>query len=188
MSVVITLTSATLSAAHSSTVRTLWPTSRPMSQRKASSRSIAPRSGGVRRARHQQQDVDVGAEVQLAAPVASHRNQRPGDHRGDRVRAPRLAQHHIDERRPGMHQRLDRLLGEEAGLQLLVRLAQQLTPGRARPLRLGEQGRQALQPGPAGIGGRGGQRFLEEIDVSGGHGRAQCTRRSAAPSVSTSCP
>ncbi len=141
---------------------------------------------GIWRARHQQQDVDVGAEMQLAAPIASHRDQRPGDHRGDGVRAPGFSQHHIDQRRPGMHQGLDRLFGQEAGLQLLVGLAQQLAPCRARALRLGKQGWQALQPGPAGIGGRGGQGFLEEIDVSGGHGRPQWTRRSAAPSVSTS--
>ncbi|MHB8815978.1 MAG: hypothetical protein ACYDAE_22330 [Steroidobacteraceae bacterium] len=103
------------------------------------------------------------------------------------MRAPRLAQHDIDERRASVYQRLDRLVREEAGFQLLVRLAKLFPPCGRRPVRLGEQRRQALQPGPAGFDGRGGQRFVEEVDVAGGHG-TQCTRRSADPSVSTSWP
>ena len=78
ISVVMTPTSAALSCAHSSTVRTLWPTSRPMSQRNVTKRLDALRPAALGRARGtQQQDVDVGAAVQLAAAVAADRHERP---------------------------------------------------------------------------------------------------------------
>src|SRR6185312_6965181 len=83
----------------------------------------------VRCARYEEQDVDVGAEMQLTAAVATDRDERPGDHGCNRVRAPGLPQRHVDERRARVHQCLDRLVGEETGFQLLMRLAQQLTPG-----------------------------------------------------------
>src|SRR2546430_16548870 len=56
-------------------------------------RAAAARVG---RARREQQDVDVGAGVELRAPVAAHRHQSPAGKRGA-VAAPRLAQHRIDE-------------------------------------------------------------------------------------------
>jgi hypothetical protein len=77
ISVVITPTSAALSSAHSSTVRTLWPTSRLMSQRNVTTRSTMPRpaSSGVSGTRYQ--DVDVGMRMQLTAAVAADRRERP---------------------------------------------------------------------------------------------------------------
>ena len=61
-SVVITPTSAALSSAHCSTVRTLWPTSRPMSQRKVTSAFDARRARRRRgAAAAPAQDVDVGS-------------------------------------------------------------------------------------------------------------------------------
>ena len=118
----------------------------------------APRR--VRRSRHEQQDVDVGSGVQLAAAVTPDRDQGPGL-RGA-VPAPGLAQRRVDERRARVHQVLDGLLGDEARLQLLVPLAQQLTPG-GRLVRGGELCRQSRQQRPGDGGGRGGARFLEQL-------------------------
>ncbi len=60
----------------SSTVRTLWPTSRPMSQRKVRKclQRLAP--GVVVLARQQDHDVDVRARMELAASVTADGHQR----------------------------------------------------------------------------------------------------------------
>ena len=66
--------------------------------------------------------------MQLTAAVAADGGERPGRMRCA-VQAPRLAQHRIDERGARVHERLDRLLGEEALFQLFVSAAQELPPG-----------------------------------------------------------
>src|SRR4029077_12331213 len=88
----------------------------------------------VRRLRHEQQDVDVGAGVQLATPVATYRDQCPLWKRGA-VSAPRLAQHRIDERGARLDELLDRLRGEEARLELLLGRAQEIPPRQTLTLR-----------------------------------------------------
>ena len=121
MSVVITPTSATLSSAHSSTVRTLWPTSRLMSQRKVTTRSTTPRPASSGARGHQDQDVDVGMRMQFAAAVTADRRQRPVVVAGGQLRAPDLAQDGVDELGARVHQRLDRLVGAETLGQFGVR-------------------------------------------------------------------
>ena len=109
----MTLTLPTLSSAHSATVRTLCPTSRPMSHRKVTSRSTAALPVASGALRHQQQDVDVRGRVQLATAVAADGHQGPVGVVGA-VALPGLAQHRIHQRCARVHQLLDRLLGEEA--------------------------------------------------------------------------
>ena len=139
-------------------------------------RAAAARVG---RARREQQDVDVGAGVELRAPVAAHCHQSPAGKRGA-VAAPRLAQHRIDERGARVDELLDGLRGEEARLELLVGRAQQLAPrGRLAPG--GEPCRESLEQRPGDRRGRGGTRFLEQPGVPGTHVRAASdARRSRA--------
>ena len=66
--------------------------------------------------------------MQLTTAIAADGGERPGDVRRT-VQAPGFAEHRIDERGTRVHERLDRLFGEEALLELLVRAAQQLAPG-----------------------------------------------------------
>ena len=78
-SAVCTVTSARAIATHSSTVRTLEPISRPMSQQAVMKRSVAwrMRSRPLRAVAGQEhQHVDVGVREQLAAAVAADRDQR----------------------------------------------------------------------------------------------------------------
>ncbi len=84
---------------------------------------------GLRRLRREQQHVDIRAGMKLAASVTADRYQRPAGAGCGAVRAPGLRERRVDERGAGVHQRLDRLLGEEAALELLVCLAQELAPG-----------------------------------------------------------
>jgi hypothetical protein len=78
------------------------------------------------RAVHEQQDVDVRARLQLAAAVAADGHQRRGAQRRAAIGAPELLQEPINQLRARVHQRLDRLIGKEADLELLVRLGKQL--------------------------------------------------------------
>ena len=86
--------------------------------------------------------------MQLGAAVAADRDQRPGIAGAAELRLPKLAQHRIDERGARMHQAFNRLFGEEAHLQVIVCLVQQLAIGDGRALRFGEQRRQARQHRP----------------------------------------
>ena len=70
-------------------------------------------AGGVGWLRHEQQYVDVGSGVQLAAAIAADRHQRPCV-ASEAVGAPRLAQHGVDQRGTRMHQLLDRFFREKA--------------------------------------------------------------------------
>ncbi len=74
--VVCTVMSCAASAMHSSIVRTLWPTSRPMSHSVPISSSILRASDPSAADGQQDQQIDVGAGKQLAATVAAHRGQR----------------------------------------------------------------------------------------------------------------
>ena len=66
-----------------------------------------------------------------------------------------------------MHEVLDRLLGEEAPLQLVVRLAQQLAAGGSVGAG-GEQRRQARQQRPGSRGQRAGGLF-QDLSIAGTH-------------------
>ena len=95
------------------------------------------------------------AGMQLAAAVAAHGQQRePSGERRVELLAPGDAQQQVDELRPGAHQHLDRFLGEEALLQLFLRLRDRLAEGGGRVLLLGELRRQALEQRPVERGRR----------------------------------
>ena len=122
-SVVATPRSASASCRQSSIVRTLWPVSRPMSQRKVRKRS----SGAVQAAfvalRQQHHHVDVGAGQELAAAVAAD---------GDAARARPVAPPACScqarttsastSARAIAHQRLDRFVRLEASREFAVAL------------------------------------------------------------------
>ena len=96
-------------------VRTLWPTSRPMSQRKARKRSSARRPRRSRALRQQDHDVDVGTGMQLAAAVAADRDQRRRSRRpAPRAGARRASRSASTSARAIAHQRLDGSSAPEA--------------------------------------------------------------------------
>jgi hypothetical protein len=65
-----------------------------------------------------------------------------------------------------VHQSLNRLLGEEARLQVIVRLAQKVAKRGGRTLRLGEQRRQPREQRPWRAAGRARMSVLDEIHVN----------------------
>ena len=87
-------------------------------------------AGLVERRRDEDEDVDIGAGVQFAAAVAADRDQRPVGVVPHELRAPGFDERDIDELRACEHQRLDRLLGAEARVELGLRLAQGRGVGR----------------------------------------------------------
>ena len=92
-----------------------------MSQRNVTTRSTTPRPGVVGRGGHEDQDVDVGVRMQLAAAVAADRRERPAFVAGGQLRAPHFAQDGVDELGARVHQHFHRLVGAEALGELGVR-------------------------------------------------------------------
>ncbi len=121
---------------------------------------------GIRRLWNQQQDVDIGTGVQLPAAVAPDGHQRPIIELCQRLGSPGLPQNCIDECRACVDQVLDRFLGEESGLQLLMRLPEQVTVGRRRVFGFQQQARQSVQQRPGGAARRRGQRFLDQLRIA----------------------
>ena len=70
----------------------------------------------------QDQDVDVGMRMQLAAPVTADGRQCPAREAGRQLRAPHLAQDGVDELGARVHQGFHRFVGAEALHQLGVRV------------------------------------------------------------------
>ena len=149
MSVVMTPTSAALSSAHCATVRTLCPTSRLMSQRNVTTRSTTRAARVVGRVGHEDQDVDVGMRVQLAAAVAADRRERPAFVTCRQLRAPHFAQDDVDELGARMHQCFHRFIRAEALDEFGVRIPELDAKGLGCVVRLGESfGEQTeTQPG-----------------------------------------
>src|SRR3984957_9492869 len=79
---------------------------------------------GVGWLRYQQHDVNVGAGVELTAPVAPNRNQRPGVDVGQMLGAPSFAKHYVNERGARVNEILNGIFGQKAGFQLFVSLPQ----------------------------------------------------------------
>ncbi len=77
-----------------------------------------PRRGLALRQQHH--DVDVGAQVQLAAAVAADRDQRELAHVLAEVQRPRGLEQRVDQARAIAHQPLDRLVVVEALLEAVV--------------------------------------------------------------------
>ncbi len=137
----------------------------PEESDEALDRTASPIIGG---ALNQQQDVDVGAGVQLPAPVAADGDQRPIAQGAQRLRPPCFLQNRVDQRGARVDQILDGLLREKAVLELLVRLPQQVPIGRGRVAGLGKQRGQPIEQRPQGRRG-GRQSFLDELRVSRCH-------------------
>ena len=72
--------------------------------------------------------------MQLTAPVATHGNQRPRGSVRNRLRPPDLAQNDVHESGASVDEPLDGLLREEACLQLLMRMPEQLAVSARRAL------------------------------------------------------
>ena len=79
--------------------------------------------------RQQDHDVDVGAQVELAAAVAADRDQRDVARMLADVQLPRRLQQRVDQPRAIAHQALDRLVIEETLLEAVVALAQRRAEG-----------------------------------------------------------
>ena len=156
-----------------------------------------PRRGLALRQQHH--DVDVGAQVQLAAAVTADRDQRELAHVLAEVLRPRGLEQRIDEARAIAHQPFDRLVIVEALLEAVVAFGER-TAERGNVGLIAAQGAaQAIaqviaqsggQPGeviPAGIA-HGSRELVEVLGSGDGHGRSGGPRlqRSPAPSVSTS--
>ena len=84
------VTSAAISASHSSIVRTACDSSMPMSHSVAKKCSMAP-AGGVDARGQEHEHVDVGVRVELAAAVSADRD------RGDVARHRALGEHVADD-------------------------------------------------------------------------------------------
>ncbi len=195
ISVVVTPTSATrFRAGTRSTVRTLWPISRPMSQR------------NVTRSLERRDAERIGAAA--AAAPARRRRSRGGARRGrSRRRRPaptsrrpaaqctRQAARSTAsiERGPRVHQRLDRLVGEEARFSSCMRLAQQRRDRRPDRRRRRPAAREAAASSGQGAAGGAAGSDASSDSVSEAADRRvmsaiNAASRSAAPSVSTSKP
>ena len=112
--VVATLMSARLSRWQSSIERTLWPDLQAdVPEKGEESLDVRLPIGGVA-LRQQHHDVDVGAGVQFAAPVAADGDERQiaGEFAG--VLHPGGAQRHIDQPRAVAHQIFDGFIRDEA--------------------------------------------------------------------------
>jgi hypothetical protein len=77
---------------------------------------------GVRRFRHQQHDVDIGAGVQFAAPITSDRNQSPRLDVDEMLSPPCFAKHNVDEGSPRVDEILNRIFRQKTGFQLFMSL------------------------------------------------------------------
>ena len=140
-------------------------------------------TGLIERSRHEDENVDVGKGVQLAATVTADRHERPITIVLRQARAPGFTQHDIEQARAGAHQRFDGFFGLEARLEIGLCFTQRagIGLGRATGGRqlFGEQIEQ--RPGEAVVG------FERAARV----GRAELLQRAvdrhqAAPRVSTS--
>ena len=89
------MTSFAASSRHSSTVRTLWPSSSPTSQSRPTNCSTWATPRRIHRVREQAQDVDVRVRIELAAAVAADRHERQVARQAGF--APKLAQACVDE-------------------------------------------------------------------------------------------
>ena len=86
--------------------------------------------------------------MQLAAPVAAHGHEGQARREGGRqALLPERAQQYVGKAGACPHQPLDRLLLDEARLQLILRLAQQAAAGLDLR-RLAEQGWQSIEQRP----------------------------------------
>ena len=79
--------------------------------------------------RQQNHDVDIGAEIELAAAVTADRDQCDFAGVFADVQRPRAFQQRVDESRAIAHQALDRLVVEEALLEAIVALGQRGAKG-----------------------------------------------------------
>ena len=79
--------------------------------------------------RQQDHDVDVGAQIQLAATVAADRDQRDVAHVLADVQRPGGLEQRIDQARAIAHQPLDRFVIEEALLEAVVAFGQRAAEG-----------------------------------------------------------
>ncbi len=134
--------------------------------------------------RQQDEHVDVGAGVQLAAAVAADRHEVDVLLARADVQRPRLAEHDVDHARTVPHQRLDRFVLGESLPEVGVAVCECLAEGR-HPVRAVERRRERVEERP----GRERDPSRDDLDFFGGRGcHAQAGGRSLVPSVSTSKP
>ena len=183
---VATLTSAALSRWQSSIVRTLWPTSRPMSHRNVRKRSMPASAVRDVALRQQDQHVDVGAGVQFAAAVAADRDQVDVRSRAARRAAPTRVRSTTSTMRA--RSRTSASTGSSSAKRCFeVWRRRRRAPARnaARAVR-----RPSSAAGSVSRNGHGGSAMRPEAASSRRLARmaahAQAGGRSLAPSVSTS--
>ena len=180
MKVVATLTSAALSRWQSSIVRTEWPDFQPDVPEEREEALDAVLAAGHFALRQQDQHVDVGAGVQLAAPVAADRDQVDVSLARADVQCPGAAQDDVDHARAVADQRSTGSSSAKRCLRLASPSASALRNAATRSRvglqrrgqRVEERPRRGCAPEP-GLASRSSQRCGGHVHAGGCSCRAE---------------